>query len=290
MKKLNLNKFDEKSIWLIIAWILLFPFTLTYLIIKTNKLQTFFKIILLIIMWSMFFTIIIVNNKQEKKYVKDKIIECYSYDTYNKLNEIFGIDNIYSNISSTTSCDNIRLKDSDNNFIDIKINDNKELVYIKVGKNYIYGEESIQYETKSNNTRLEYEFETIEGYTTLQSLIMNINENTKYSQIKKMAYYVGFYISDLSEGEHYGLIIKIYNTNEDNYYNSTESVMLVFDDYKGKKLSRVEYHVSYSSFKYTFYTYDPSKSFVYDHDEGNIKIDNFKDAFSYINDKIGYKK
>ncbi len=132
---------NNKTPWLVLAWIFLFPFTATYFIAKSNKLDKTKKIIFIAIMWVLFFIIGIISDSQEKEALKNKIINCYSDKTYNKINEIFGIDNIKSNISSSTTCESLRLTDENYKEIEIKLNDNKELVYIKINNEFKYGED-----------------------------------------------------------------------------------------------------------------------------------------------------
>ena len=60
---LNSKKEKKKNriIWIILAWIFLFPFTATYFIAKNNKLDKKKKIIIIVIMWIIFFIISYTN-------------------------------------------------------------------------------------------------------------------------------------------------------------------------------------------------------------------------------------
>lgn len=57
----NMQYKKKKNIWLIFAWIYFFPFTATYFIAKSNKLDRKKKIIIIAAMWIILLAI--VNNK-----------------------------------------------------------------------------------------------------------------------------------------------------------------------------------------------------------------------------------
>lgn len=67
----NTSKKRKKTSWLILAWIFLFPFTLTYYIIKSNKLDTKKKIIILVIAWTIFLIIAYANPTDNSSNVKE---------------------------------------------------------------------------------------------------------------------------------------------------------------------------------------------------------------------------
>lgn len=287
------SKENNKTVLLILAWVFLFPFTATYFLAKSNKLDKNKKIVFIAMMWILFITIGIITAAQKKENLKDKIIECYSEETYIQINKIFGIDNVKSNLSDYTTCENLKLKNENYKEIEIKLDNNKELIYIKVNNEFKYGDNKTENNSESseiNNKakREDYEFDTIKGYTTLQSLLINLGDNAKYNRVKNMADYVEYYIKDMPQGEHYGLIKLIYNTKEENYYNNyTETAELIYNDYKGNKLSRIEY--STNSIKYIYYVSDNEKSLLKIPNKEAQIINNFKDAFKIINEKIGFK-
>ena len=126
------QKKNNKTLWLVLAWIFLLPFTATYFIATSKKLEKKWKIIIIVVIWVLFIIIGITNSAQQKEDQKKKIIECYSEETYNKLDEIFGIDNINAYTTDSTTCDTFKIKDKEYDEIEITLDDNKELVSIKV--------------------------------------------------------------------------------------------------------------------------------------------------------------
>ena len=167
--------------------------------------------------------------------------------------------------------------------------------------------ENISIEDESNNMysnvfdnndteKEDYEFETIKGYTTLQSLILSIDDDVNLKKIKNMAYYSGYYIKDSTGVEANGIIKIMYNTGETEYYSkATEYAMFYFEDFSGKKLWKIEYGLFHSSIKYTYYVSDHSKSNVSVYNvsafnEEKEYYENKEDAFNYINQKVGYEE
>ena len=136
--KLNEDK-KRNTILLILAWIFLLPFTATYFIVKTNKIDKNAKIIIITIMWLLVIVICIVNSYIQKENLKKMIVECYSEDVYNQLDDNIGIDNIESNLTNSTTCSNFKMKDKNYDEIIIGLDSNNKIIYIKT-KNKIYYE------------------------------------------------------------------------------------------------------------------------------------------------------
>ena len=126
----------KRSIWFYILCFMFFPFVLTYLVVKSKKLNTPTKAVIIIVMWIFFIYIAYTSNEEEKLNKKNKIIECYSVEVYNKLDEVIGVNNIDGSFLENTVCKDLNLKD-DNKPIDIIIDDN-EVIGIKVGEEYLY--------------------------------------------------------------------------------------------------------------------------------------------------------
>ena len=61
------KKKDTKTFWLILAWIFLLPFTATYFIAKSNKLDKKKKLIIIAIMWVIFLVIAYANPSENIK-------------------------------------------------------------------------------------------------------------------------------------------------------------------------------------------------------------------------------
>lgn len=130
-------KKKNKKIWLILAWIFLLPFMATYYIIKSDKLDKKKKIIVLIVMWIVFFIIGVSSSATEQEELKNKVIECYSEETYEELNKIYGIQNI-NGLYTTSSCTTLKIKDENNKEIKISLNPEGKLEYIMVENKYLY--------------------------------------------------------------------------------------------------------------------------------------------------------
>lgn len=290
--KLEEEKRKKNLKWWIIGWILCFPIPLTILIWKNTKWDKKIKTIIIAVLWIIVIIIGALSNANESNEKKNMIIKCYSEETYNKLNDIIGIDNIKTNISNSTSCESLKLKDNNYKEIEVKVDEDKKLLYIKVDNEIKYGDDpskEILDRDVNLNKKEDYEFLTMEGFTTLQSLLMNIGDNTRYNHIKNMADYVGYYVKDLSQGEHYGLIKLVYNCKEENYYsNSTETAEFIYDDYKGEKLRKIEYSTK-RSLKYIYYINDKESNTLIIPNEKNKKITSFRDAFQIINEREGYE-
>ena len=136
-RKINKKFYETKTFWIVMAWIYLLPFTATYYIAKNDKLDKKKKIIIIAIMWGVFITIGIVGSIHANEDKKNRIIECYSQDVYDKLDELIGINNINGYFSDTYSCDEIRLKDQYYKKIDIKMYAD-ELISIQLDNKCIY--------------------------------------------------------------------------------------------------------------------------------------------------------
>lgn len=61
------KKKNNKTLWLILAWIFLLPFTATYFIAKNNKLDKKKKIVIIAIMWIIFLVIAYANPSENIK-------------------------------------------------------------------------------------------------------------------------------------------------------------------------------------------------------------------------------
>lgn len=61
------KKKNNKTFWLILAWIFLLPFTATYFIAKNNKLDKKKKIVVIAIMWVIFLVIAYANPSENIK-------------------------------------------------------------------------------------------------------------------------------------------------------------------------------------------------------------------------------
>ena len=157
----------------------------------------------------------------------------------------------------------------------------QELVEVEVKKEKVNKKES-----SSNEKKKEYEFDDINGYTTLQSLIINIKDKTKLKTVKKMAYYCDYFIRSMPTTEYDGSVYRIINSPDE--YNYTESV-IVFYEWVSLFKTKLD-EIEYSTNKYTYYYYadDHSRSYVSGPNSERVNIDNFKDAFKYINERIGY--
>jgi len=131
------QKKSNKTLWLVLAWIFLLPFTATYFIAKSDKLDKKKKIIIIVVMWIVFFIFGAVSSSQEKEDKKNRIIECYSQEVYDKLDSLIGIDNVDGYFSDTYACDKLNLKDQHYKKIEIEM-DGDKLVSIKLDGKDIY--------------------------------------------------------------------------------------------------------------------------------------------------------
>lgn len=61
------KKKNNKTFWLILAWIFLLPFTATYFIAKNNKIDKKKKIVIIAIMWVIFLVIAYANPSENIK-------------------------------------------------------------------------------------------------------------------------------------------------------------------------------------------------------------------------------
>ena len=131
------QKKSNKTLWLVLAWIFLLPFTATYYIAKSDKLDKKIKIIIIVVMWIVFFILGAVSSSQEKEDKKNRIIECYSQEVYDKLDSLIGIDNVDGYFSDTYACDKLNLKNQHYKKIEIEM-DGDKLVSIKLDGKDIY--------------------------------------------------------------------------------------------------------------------------------------------------------
>ena len=134
----NIKQKNNKKIWLVLAWIFLLPFTATYFIIKSKKLDNKKKIIIVSAIWILVILMGLYNNSENKKLIKNKVTECYSKETYEKLDKYIGVDNIDTIISDSTTCENLVLKDKNNDEIKIEITSDKQLLSIKTENKTYY--------------------------------------------------------------------------------------------------------------------------------------------------------
>ena len=170
--------YESKTFWIVMAWIFLLPFTATYYILKNKNMDNKMKIIIIAVMWVIFIIIGIVSNIQSSEEKKNKIIECYSQETYDKLDELIGIDNIDGYFSDTYSCDEIQLKDQHYKKIDIEMNGD-ELVSIQLDNKCIYNvNETVDiYDPKTLRIKKK---NTVDYYKDDESINMFIN---KYNRL-----------------------------------------------------------------------------------------------------------
>ena len=122
--------------WWIIGWIFCFPIPLTILIWKSNWDKSK-KIIATIILWIVILIFGAISGAQSNEEKKEKIIECYSQEVYDKLDELIGIDNVDGYFSDSYACDRINLKNQHYKSIDVEM-DGDNLVSIKLDGKYIY--------------------------------------------------------------------------------------------------------------------------------------------------------
>ena len=244
---------------------------------------------------------------------KEMITKCYSQETYDKLDELIGMSNIRITVSEDKKCDDLEIKDSSYEPIKINMNEEKELVSIAVKDKTIYGEtpkptvkekevnkrepkitekknkkstkkeKSTKEETtKKSETpkKADYEFETLEGYTTLQSLLININKGDRYKKIKNMADYCNYYIKTMHGVEDNGTIIVIYNSSEKDYYTkSTENVKIAFEGYHNGKIDFFDYESNGFSLIYHF---GDLSGYVDKYGEEDKDYNDLREAFKYI--------
>ena len=300
------SKKKSNTFLLILAWIFLLPFTATYFIIKSKNINSPLKIILIIILWAIFI-IMGKSDEQEQNRIKKEIItKCYSQETYNKLDELIGISNIRINTYEETECDKLEIKNSNYKKIIINTDEEKNLESIIVDSKYIYGakedsndqnkednnsQNEKEKESSKKNKKADYEFDTIKGYTTLQSLLININKNDTYKKIKNMAGYYDYYVKNSTGAEANGTIVIIFNTSYENFQNNytnsyTESVEIRFDGFSKKsKIYYYEYQVSDIHYEYNYYK---EKGLVSKYGEESTEYNKPIDAFKYINQRIGF--
>ena len=280
----TLRKKDNKTFWMVLAWLILFPFTASYYITKSDKLDNPKKVISIIAIWLIVFLILSVVSEETKKRYKQIIIDCYSEETYNKVNHLIGIDNISIYNTSSKKCESYIIRDSDYNEIKINMDEKKRLVSISVADKFIYektdNKKSVKNERTSKKTKkADYEFDTIDGYSTLQSLLINIKKGEKYKKIKNMADYYNFNVKKMSGAEDYGTVIVIYNDN------NTENVKIVFDGYFNGKIDFFDYITNGFDF---IYHYDSLTGYLNKYGEEGKKFNDSMEAFKYINQRIGF--
>ena len=122
---------------MILAWICLLPFTATYFIIKSNRLNTSKKVLIIIFIWVAFFVMYGIADTENEKDKRNKIITCYSEDIYDKLDKLIGIENIYGSFSSN-DCNNLNLEDKEIKKITIEVDSLNNLKAIRIDDKYIY--------------------------------------------------------------------------------------------------------------------------------------------------------
>ena len=241
------QKKNNKMLWLVLAWIFLLPFTATFFIIKSDKLDKKKKIIFIAIIWVVFLVIGITGSIQDKKELKNKIIECYSEETYNQLDKIFGIDNIRSNLSDYTTCDNLKLKDKNYKEITIKLDDDKKLIYIRVDNDYKYGVEvensnnknNEANETKENNQTKEennVESEYIESDKYMDYLDEKITKILNKKETIFKSYQTGTLGNEVYELYVYADKYYNYNDYKKDSINITKEIISSIKEKKYKKV------------------------------------------------------
>lgn len=139
---INTNKFNknnnEKTIK-IILWIFLFPIMLCIYIWKNERINQKYKIPIIIGIIIIAIVFVTISSASEEQLIKDTINKCYSEETYNKLDELYGIVNLDGNFESDMECSNLKLKDTDYNEIVITEKEEKLLsIQIKDGQEYKY--------------------------------------------------------------------------------------------------------------------------------------------------------
>lgn len=77
------------------------------------------------------------SNYSKDENAKSKITECYSKETAEKLDEIYGLENLYG-IYSTSSCDTLNIRDDNNKTIKISMTKEGKLENIMVDDKYVY--------------------------------------------------------------------------------------------------------------------------------------------------------
>lgn len=77
------------------------------------------------------------SNYSENEDTKNKITECYSKETAEKLDEIYGLETLYG-IYSTSSCDALNIRDDNNKTIKISMSNEGKLENIMVDDKYVY--------------------------------------------------------------------------------------------------------------------------------------------------------
>jgi len=131
------KKKNNKTLWLVLAWIFLLPFTATYFIVKSNKLDKKKKTIIIVVMWIVFLIIGAFSSAEESQEKKDRIIECYSQEVYEQLDTLIGMENIDGYFDDSYACDNLNLKNQYHKKIIIEM-DKENLISISLDNKYIY--------------------------------------------------------------------------------------------------------------------------------------------------------
>ncbi len=127
-------------------------------------------------------------------------------------------------------------------------------------------------------------FDLVEGYTTMQSLAMNITDKSTRKEIHDWAYYVSFYVQSRPSTENYEPVYYMYNTDSDHTYDSNESLLLTYYNFS-KKSNVLNVKYTKNGCEYNYYNGNTTKSFVRCGLEDKVYIDNWKAAFDYINSR-----
>ncbi len=136
----NQEKKQNNLKWWIIGWIFFFPIPLTILIWR-SKWDNKKKIIATAILWILLIIFGALSSLENESNKETRITECYSKETYNKLDELIGAENIDGNFTDSYSCQEIRLNNQYNKSIEIEM-DGDDLVAIKLDGKYIYNIDS----------------------------------------------------------------------------------------------------------------------------------------------------
>ena len=153
IKSITVEPKKKRSIFFYFLCFMFFPIALTYFIAKSDKIDKRFKGVLIVLVWLAFMFLSAMSDYEEDKLKKEKIIECYNLETYEKLDELLGIDNVFGTIYEDSSCDVINLRYNGEK-LEIIIDDNT-LISIKNGDEYIYSIDKITNDEEENNVNQE---------------------------------------------------------------------------------------------------------------------------------------
>ena len=145
-------KKKNNTVWIVLAWIFLLPFTATYFIAKSKSLNKTQKIVIIVVMWVVFLILGLIGEKEESELKKKMITKCYSQEVYDKLDKLIGMSNIQLNVSEESECDGLVIKNSDYKIVNINMDENKKLLSIVVDNKYIYGKKQKEISENKNES------------------------------------------------------------------------------------------------------------------------------------------